>query len=66
LFDYISEYQYPREVSFEEKITIYCQMISIFEEEFDVSENFNRQNEIEYAIVYPANRKKNEYSKANK
>lgn len=55
LFDYVSEYQYPRDVSFEEKVTIYCQMISIFEEEFEVTENFNRQNEIEYAIVYPSN-----------
>jgi hypothetical protein len=55
LFDYVSEYQYPRDVSFEEKVTIYCQMISIFEDEFEVTENFNRQNDIEYAIVYPSN-----------
>lgn len=55
LFDFILEFQYPREVSFEEKVTIYCQMISIFEDEFEVSENFNRNNEIEYAIVLPTN-----------
>lgn len=54
LFDYILEFKYLREVSFEEKVTIYCQMISIFEEEFEVSENFNRYNEVEYAIVFPA------------
>lgn len=58
LFDYILEYPFPREVSFEEKVTIYCQMISIFEEEFDVSENYSRHNEIEYAIVYPTNTNK--------
>lgn len=57
LFDYVSEYEFPREVSFEEKVTIYCQLISIFEDEFEVSENFNRHNEIEYAIVYPTNKK---------
>lgn len=56
LFDYVLDYQFPREVLFEEKVTIYCQMISIFEEEFEVSETFKRHNEIEYAIVYPANR----------
>lgn len=56
LFGYVLDYQFPREVSFEEKVTIYCQMISIFEEEFEVSENFNRHKEIEYAIVYPTNR----------
>lgn len=56
LFGYVLDYQFPREASFEEKVTIYCQMISIFEEDFEVSENFNRHNEIEYAIVYPTNR----------
>ena len=57
LFDYVSEYQYPRDVSYGEKVTIYCQMISIFEDEFDVTENFSRFNETEYAIVFPINRK---------
>jgi hypothetical protein len=53
LFDYIYEYQFPREVSFAERLTIYCQMISIFEEEFEVSENFEKQDNIEFALVYP-------------
>ncbi|MFC0775277.1 hypothetical protein [Terrimonas alba] len=53
LFDYIYEYEFPREVSFAERVTIYCQMISIFEDEFEVSDNFERQDKIEYALVYP-------------
>ena len=53
LFDFIYEYQFPREVSFAERVTIYCQMISIFEEEFEVSENFEKQDNIEFALVYP-------------
>jgi hypothetical protein len=53
LFDYIYEYQFPREVSFAERVTIYCQMISIFEEEFEVSDNFEKQDNIEFALVYP-------------
>jgi len=53
LFDYINEYQFPREVLFAERATIYCQMISIFEDEFEVSINFERQDNIEYALVYP-------------
>ncbi len=57
LFDYVLEYEFPKEVSFGERVTIYCQMISIFKEEFEVSQNFNRYNQIEYAIVYPKNRK---------
>ena len=57
LFDFVMQYDFPREVLFEEKVTIYCQLISLYEEEFDLSENFNRQNEIEFAIVYPAKNK---------
>jgi hypothetical protein len=53
LFDYILEYEFPREVLFSERVTIYCQMISIFEDEFEVSENFQQQGQIEYALVYP-------------
>ncbi len=53
LFDYIYEYQFLREISFAERVTIYCQMISIFEEEFEVSENFEKHGNIEYALVYP-------------
>jgi hypothetical protein len=53
LFDYINMYEFPREVSFAERVTIYCQMISLFEEEFEVSDNFERQDKIEYALVYP-------------
>lgn len=53
LFEFISEYKFPKEVSYEERVTIYCQMISLFENEFEVSENFERQDNLEYALVYP-------------
>ena len=53
LFNYIYEYEFPREVSFAERVTIYCQMISIFEDEFVISEDFELQENIEYALVYP-------------
>jgi hypothetical protein len=53
LFDFVLNYKFQREVPFEERVTVYCQMVSMFEEEFEVSENFNRYNEIEYAMVYP-------------
>ena len=57
LFDYVLEYQFPSEVPFGERINIYCQMISIFEDEFIISDNFNRLDKIEYALVYPATKK---------
>lgn len=53
LFHYIHEYNFPREVSFAERVTIYCQLLSIFEDELEVSENFERHNNIEYVLVYP-------------
>lgn len=53
LFDFILNYKFYREVAFEERVTIYCQLISMFEDEFDVTESFSRLNEIEYAMVYP-------------
>lgn len=53
LFDYIYEYKFPREVSFAERVTIYCQMISIFEDEFVISENFELHDKVEYALIYP-------------
>lgn len=57
LFGFVMQYEFSREVMFEERVTIYCQLISLYEEEFDLSENFNRQNEIEFAIVYPSKHK---------
>jgi len=53
LFAYVLEYEFTRDVSFSERVTIYCQLISIFEDEFEVSEKFERSGKIEYAIVYP-------------
>jgi hypothetical protein len=53
LFDFLMNYKFLREVPFEERVTVFCQMISMFEEDFDVTEKFNRYNEIEYAVVYP-------------
>jgi len=53
LFDYVSGYEFSRDVSFDERVTIFCQIVSIFEEEFDVTESFERQGKVEYALVYP-------------
>ena len=53
LFNFLTEFEFQKEVSFAERVTLYCQMIAIFEDEFDISENFETQNNLEYAIVYP-------------
>jgi len=52
LFQFIMDYQFVREVAFGEKVTIYCQIISMFEDELELSEDFLKQGNIEYAVVY--------------
>lgn len=53
LHSYIMEYHYEREVSYEEKITIFCQMISIYEQELQIKDLFQKDGQVEYAMVTP-------------
>jgi hypothetical protein len=53
LHNYIMQYKYPRAVSYDEKITIFCQMVSIFEEELHIKEVFQTDEQVEYAMVLP-------------
>jgi hypothetical protein len=51
LYQFIMGYRYPREVSYDEKMTIFCQMVSIYENEFIVSEKYLKDEMVEYAVV---------------
>ncbi|MDH6306729.1 hypothetical protein M2459_001963 [Parabacteroides sp. PF5-5] len=53
LFDFILNYNFQHEVDFNERVTLYCQLISQYENELIVSETFNVHENIEYAMVYP-------------
>ncbi len=53
LFDFILAYPFEKELSFDEKVTVYCQLISQYEESLTVTQNYATQNEVEYAMVYP-------------
>lgn len=53
LFQFVMEYNYPREVAFDEKITVFCQLVSMYETEFKVADDYGKQEMIEYAMVYP-------------
>ncbi|MEO7767342.1 MAG: hypothetical protein ABIS01_07940 [Ferruginibacter sp.] len=53
LHSYIMQYNYEREVSYEEKITIFCQMVSMYEPELNIKDVFQRDELVEYAMVYP-------------
>ncbi len=53
LHSYLGKYKYPREVGYEERVTIFCQMVSMYEKDFNVKEIFQREGLVEYAMVLP-------------
>lgn len=53
LFDFVMRYQFVRDTGFEERVTLFCQIISLFEDELEVTDEFLLHENIEYAIVYP-------------
>jgi hypothetical protein len=53
LFAFLLNYRFVRDVAFEERVTVFCQIISMFENELVLSDNFLKHNNIEYAEVYP-------------
>ncbi|MEL7599350.1 MAG: hypothetical protein AAGU18_04550 [Proteiniphilum sp.] len=53
LFNFVTVYPYENEMSFDEQVTIYCQMISLYEAEFRFADEYKRFNDVEYAVVYP-------------
>lgn len=53
LYNFIMNYRYPREVSFDEKITIFCQMVGMYETEFEVMDEYLQDKDVEFALVRP-------------
>ncbi len=53
LFNFVLQYAFQREVNLTERVTIYCQLVSLYGNKFDVREEFGNYENIEYAIIYP-------------
>lgn len=53
LFDFICNYDFGREVSFDECVTIYCQMISQFDTLFKITDVYSQKHDVEFAMIYP-------------
>lgn len=53
LFDFIMNYNFAKEVSFDDRVTLYCQMVSQYDVLFDITEQFAAKEEIEFAMIYP-------------
>lgn len=53
LFSFLQHYHYPKEMTFAEKVTLYCQILSLYEDECVLTGGYGEYENIEYAIVYP-------------
>lgn len=53
LFDFVMNYNFAKEVSFEERVTLYCQMASQYENAFNITEQYTEKNAIEFTMIYP-------------
>ncbi|WP_034894748.1 hypothetical protein [Gillisia sp. Hel_I_29] len=52
LFNFILNYDFSKNVDFNERVTIFCQIISQYEQELKIKDNFQITNSIEYAMVF--------------
>lgn len=55
LFHYLMHHTFAREVDEQERTTLFCQMVSLYENRLRISEEFGLHHQYEYAKVYPAN-----------
>ncbi|MBE7630150.1 hypothetical protein [Tenacibaculum piscium] len=53
LFNFILNYDFSKKVDFNERVTIFCQVASQFELELKFENEYQQNNGIEYALIYP-------------
>jgi len=53
LFDFVLRYNFAKEVSFEERVTIYCQLVSQYENIFEITDKSEERRDVEVAMIYP-------------
>jgi hypothetical protein len=53
LLDFISGYQYPKDVSFDDIVNIYCQLVSQFDTLMEITDKYQEKENIEFATIYP-------------
>jgi hypothetical protein len=56
LFNYVTNTHFSPDIPYSERVTVYCQILSFFDEELVVTEKYDRINNVEYALVYPRSR----------
>ncbi len=53
LFDFINNYNFEKELSFDEKVTLFCKLASQFRDDFSISDTYSKIENIEYALITP-------------
>ena len=53
LFTFLLHYSFQREVNEEECTTLFCQIVSLYEDKLEISDDFGRYKQYEYAKIYP-------------
>lgn len=53
LFDFLQSYDFGMELSFEDRLTVYCQLISQFDDHFRLTDSYETKNKTEYLLIYP-------------
>jgi len=53
LFDFIINYDFENTVDINERVTLFCQIASLYEDELIISDESGDYNNIEFAMIYP-------------
>lgn len=53
LFGFLQTYNFGRSLSFEERLTVYCQLISQYDMLFELTEQYRTSEDTEYLMIYP-------------
>lgn len=53
LFDFVINYKFSRELSFNEKLVVFCQIATIFESEIVFTERHASFNGVRYPLIFP-------------
>lgn len=53
LFDFVMGYDFAKDISFDERVTVYCQLVSQYETIFNITDKYELKEDIEFTMVYP-------------
>ena len=53
LFYFVMNYSYPYQIDLEGKLVLFCQIVSQFSDEFEITDNYAVTEGFEYPLIYP-------------